>query len=402
METGDYAARQSPDYTSVFFTRSHGRIPGNLKDREGNAVPWPPPGLTWQGLAGGARLECTSCHSVHDNTHPPFLLSPLGATPSRMDGFCDRCHLERATNNLTAPPDGSHPVDFFLDNQVSSKRSDMGRRPRRITTQRYGRKDGSGNVNVFDVPAPAADDLRPGGPSWSMGGHLASKPTEPMTPWTGAGSKQQVGCYTCHSAHRTVENGERNLVVVRTVDPGNRWNPLCVGCHGAAATLDGDSAEWNVGMTAYGHPGGGNSSRDINGAYTSSIGGFKFRIATPAYVKPQGGNRFGENGELLCTTCHKVHFGMPGTMALANLGQGSRAVCKSCHDGSGSPKPADGIQPPNSHHVTVPKERWAEFVIAGFGFENPSWANTGSGLGDLSAGMDCADCHTSNGTAHNW
>lgn len=402
VSTEDYTTRRSPDYTAVFFTRSHGRQPGNLKDATGKPVTWPPAGLTWQGFAGGTQLECTTCHSVHDGRYAPFLLSPLAAEYPKMDGFCDRCHLERATGNLTGPPDGSHPVDFLLDNQAASIRGDLRRRPRRIVVQRYGRKDAAGDVNVFDVPAPSPAALTPGGASWSMGGHLSSKPGEPMTPWTGPGSRQQMGCYTCHSAHRTAENGERNLVVVRTVDARNRWNPLCVGCHGASVTLEGDKAEWDVGTTGYGHPGGARTSRDPDGTYTSSVAGFRFRIATPAHVSPQNGNRFGENGELLCTTCHKVHFGVPGTMAIANLGQGTRAVCKSCHDGSGNPLPADGVQPPNSHHVTVTKERWGEFVAGGRGFENPSWANTTSGLGDFSTGMDCADCHTSNGTAHNW
>jgi predicted CXXCH cytochrome family protein len=120
VNTDDYTTRRYPDYTSVYFTRSHGRRPGELKDGAGNPVAWPPAGMAWQGYAGGPQLECTSCHSVHDGRNAPFLLYPLAAEYPKMDGFCDRCHLERATNNLTGPPDGSHTVDFPLDNEVSS------------------------------------------------------------------------------------------------------------------------------------------------------------------------------------------------------------------------------------------------------------------------------------------
>jgi hypothetical protein len=418
-----YGAARVPDYSSVYFTRSHGRDPAKLKDAEGRNVPWPPSGLQWQGVAAGSvKLECSSCHNVHDNRYAPFLLAPLGAEVPKMNGICDLCHRERATNNLSGPPDGSHPVDFFVDNAASASRSGFGRIPRRIRIQQYGAEDGTGNEHVFDVPNPPPSALAVGGSSWDMGGHLFSGPEQSMTVWSGEGSRQQMGCYTCHSAHRPNANGENNLVVVTTVDNAATWNPICTGCHGAAVTMDGDRREWNVGMTPFGHPAGIKSSAD-NGVYTTTVGEFRFRISTPAHRNPQGGNRWGSNGILLCTTCHKVHFGQKDSMAVADLGQGIRSICKACHTGVGIPNlndfskggaTATGHNALNTHHVTMPPgvvtppNTMTQTGESTAGYPNtlyintPSWYDATTGIGDLSIGMDCADCHVFNGSAHGW
>lgn len=423
VNTSDYSITQAPDYTVVFFTKSHGRWPDNLKSGSGRPAPWPPANLMWPAVATGTPLECTSCHSVHDNSFPPFLLSPLGAEFPSLDGFCDKCHLERATGNMNYPPDGNHPVDFVVDNTVAAMRSDNGRHPRRILIQSYGRADGGGTVNVFDVPAPSAKALNDKHVSWAMGGHLASGRAEAMTSWTPRGGRQQMGCYTCHAAHRPNTNGERNLSVVRTLDADGGWNPICVGCHGNATSLAGDRGDWNVGMTSWGHPAGANSGKDKNGFYTSTIGGFSFRIAPVSYLTRQAGNQFGSNDELLCTTCHRVHFGVAGSKGLVDIGQRGKSICKKCHAGIGIPNEKDwskggtatgGHNQANVHHVTSgpvkvstsasgqahPKA--GESGTIQLGIMMPSWANQTSGLGDISTGMDCPDCHTFNGTAHNW
>ncbi len=182
------------------------------------------------------------------------------------------------------------------------------------------------------------------------------------------------------------------------VDNGGSWNPICVGCHGETRTAAGDRAEWNVGTTLYGHPVGSLTGRvPPDNVYVTTIGGFRFNIGKIRYVNPQGANRFGLRGELLCTTCHKIHFGQPGSKAIANVGQGTKAVCKSCHNGEGHPRPADGREPPDSHHVSAR----AETVIQS-GFENPVYADKPSGLGVIREGLDCADCHVCNKTSHNW
>lgn len=419
----DYGTSQTPDYTAVFFTRSHGRWPDNLKSGSGRPTSWPPPNISWPGVATGTPLECTSCHAVHDNSYPPFLLAPLAAEYPNFDGFCDRCHVERATGNLSSPPDGNHPVDFLVDNAIAASRSENGRFPRRILIQRYGREDGSGTVNVFDVPAPAAKSLNDKSVSWNMGGHLTSGPTEPMSAWTPRGGRQQMGCYTCHSAHRPNINGERNLNVVKTIDADSGWNPICVGCHGNATSLQADREDWNVGLTAWGHPAGTRTTLDKAGQYTTTVGGFKFKVAPISYLSRQAGNQFGTDGELLCTTCHRVHFGVSGSKGLVDIGQHGKSICKKCHNGVGLPNEADwskggtvtsGHNLPNAHHVTTgpvkvsspgsiqshPKSN--EPVTTNLRVSLPSWANSSTGLGDIAISMDCPDCHIFNGTAHNW
>jgi predicted CXXCH cytochrome family protein len=423
VNSADYGVVQAPDYTAVFFTKSHGRWPDNLKNGSGRPAPWPPANLSWPAVATGTPLECTSCHSVHDNSYPPFLLSPLAAEYPALDGFCDKCHHERATGNMSGPPDGNHPVDFIVDNAIAATRTDNGRHPRRIRIQSYGRADGTGSVNVFDVPAPAAKALNDKNVAWDMGGHLASDRGEAMKAWTPRGGRQQMGCYTCHAAHRPNTSGERNLNVIRTIDAENGWNPICVGCHGAATTLAGDREEWNVGMTPWGHPSGANTRKDANDQYVTSVGNLKFRIAPISYLTRQAGNQFGANGELLCTTCHRVHFGVPGSKGLVDIGQRGRSICKQCHNGSGIPNLTDwskggtvltGHNAANVHHVTSgpvrlsttsgpdPHSKSNESPATKLFIQAPRWANPVTGLGDLSTGMDCPDCHVFGGTAHNW
>jgi hypothetical protein len=401
VNTTDYSTIREPDFTVVYFTRSHGRNPENLKGAGGNPVPWPPRGVSLPGVSAGSKLECTSCHSIHDGTYPPFLHGPLGANYPNRDGFCDRCHPERATNNLAGPPDGSHPVDFPVNAEAAAGRSGNRRNGRRVVIQKYGKGDSAGRVPVFDVPAPAPPALTEPGVSWSMGGHLSSGADNEMKTWQGKGTGQQMGCYTCHSAHQPHASGERSLAVLKTSDAENGWNPLCTGCHGESVTYGGDADEWNPGVTPYGHPAGRQSSSvDNTGVYRATTGAFTFRVAMPKHVLPQTGNRYGSKGQLLCTTCHKVHHGQTGTLAIADLGQGTVSVCKACHSGVGHPKPVGGVEPPNSHHITFTEEEYRIYVER-LGFTNPTWWNAGTGRGDLRTGLDCADCHISE-TAHNW
>jgi len=413
-----YAAAARPDYTVVYFTRGHGRRPGNLKGPSGEPVPWPPPEAPWPGVAAGKDLECTSCHDVHSNTYAPFLRAPLGAGFPRLDGLCDRCHPERATNNMTGPPDGNHPVDFPVTRGAAASRSGFGRHPRRISIQKYGSADGKGTVSVFDVPNPPPEALGAVGESWNMGGHLFSGADRGMAAWSGQDAGQQMGCYTCHSAHRPNVRGETHLLVVPAAEAREGWNPLCTGCHGDATTPAGDRTDWNVGMTAFGHPAGSATEPDAQGFYTTTVGEFRFRISPPAYeANRQSGNRLGERGQLLCTTCHKVHFGAPGSMAVAVAGQGTRALCKVCHSGVGIPNENDlskggtvttGHNAANAHHVTAPRVTLntghlpANEASGLLFIQKPSWADDLSGLGKIDEGMDCADCHVFNRTAHNW
>jgi predicted CXXCH cytochrome family protein len=415
-------AAVAADYTSVYFDRTHGNNKGMLRDSANavvaltNAATWP-----YVSVAGDNNLQCTSCHAVHDSANAPFLWAPLAPTDNATrNGFCDRCHSERATNNMSAAlSDGNHPVDFIV-NSASAAGRGGNRHPRRINIQGYG------TARIFDVTNPAAASMTGAVNSWNMGGHLTSGQNAAQATWTATGT-QIMGCYTCHSAHRTPVNAENNLTVIANYDnnaTNGGWNPLCVGCHGPSTTWDLDRVEDEVGTTLYGHPVGANT-RATGGLYTTSVGNIQFAVATPAWTNGPTGinenNQYGSAGQILCTSCHKVHFGQANSMSIANLGQAAgRAICKQCHNGNGIVNVHDaskggvnnattGHNAPNSHHVTHAGAMTVPGTVGKVGdtttvlnIARPSWANTTTGLGDISGGMDCADCHLYNNTAHNW
>ncbi|HEY3490335.1 MAG TPA: hypothetical protein VGK27_09470 [Candidatus Deferrimicrobiaceae bacterium] len=417
------AVANTKTYDVVYFENSHGHLKSALKNAAGatqdltalttGAQTWP-----YVGTAA-TTIECTSCHAVHDSANAPFLWAPLAASnATTLDGFCDKCHTERATNNLTANPDGNHPVDFLVDNTAAAGRNTLTRHARSIVIQGYT------GGRIFDVANNFTAAAMTGtANSWASGGHLTSGQNAAMNNWTGGASTQQMGCYTCHAAHRNGGiAGENALTVIQTADLNNGWNPLCVGCHGSSTTQAADASEYRVGTTAWGHPVGTSTAVGANG-YVSSVGNFNFQIATLTPASWNAGpannneyNQLGTTGRVLCTSCHKVHFGTG--MSIANLGQGTKAICKQCHSGVGIPNEADqskgssvatGANVANSHHVTH-----AGAIAAGsvdkvgdtatkLQIALPSWRNTTTGLGDVTVtGMDCADCHTFNNTAHNW
>jgi hypothetical protein len=428
----DYATVVSPNITITYFTLSHGRNPANLVNPSFSGPPgpitWPPTAAsTWPYVVNTAtRMECTSCHSVHDNRNGAFLWSPLApiSSATAADGFCDKCHQESGRRgDIASAPSGNHPVNVVVDNGAAAVRATNTRRGRRIVIQDYGL---AGATSVFDVATAAPSTLI--GPTaestaWNSGGHVVSWGSEsnqsetPITNWVPGTTTQVMGCYTCHAAHRTNRGGENNLVVLPTMNSGSSWNPVCVGCHGPSTTIAGDRNEWIVGaLTRYGHPVGDNTA-PAGGLYTTTVGNLYFAVTTPGVINLENGNGL-QGGRVLCTSCHKVHGGTG--MALANLGQapgtGTGAICKRCHNGIGIPNLNDasksnntlsGHNAPNSHHVTrigsmtLPGNILATAETDPIYIKQPGWSTSG-GLGDISVSMDCPDCHVFNKTAHNW
>jgi len=410
QDNGTYSwVNPAPDYNAVRFDRSHGSDM-SVASTVGAGYPYNPTGAT------SGNIQCTSCHSVHDDTNSPFIWRQMGKDGTTA-GLCSTCHSAYAGSDLTGLPNGNHPVDFVVDTTAAASRN-SGSTPFR--TQRHGRLIsidgeavfGAGN-HVFDVSTPAGATLRAaaGTPntSWITGGKMWNGPNNYGNFVSGT---SKMGCYTCHSAHRTTGGGSNYLTVMAIQDLAVGYNPICVGCHGSANSWAANKSDWNMGVTAYGHPVGDNTQNTgTPGQYTTSAGGFTFSINLPA------GAQFGNQGELLCLTCHDVHGGVAGSMAIRNLGQGTtRVVCKSCHNGVGFPNVNDVSkggtgEPANSHHrtttqsISTPTSTYAPINEAGANMQvnTPSWASTAPlGLGDLSSGMDCADCHIFNGTAHNW
>lgn len=407
-DNGTYSWVTTPaDYNAVRFDFSHGRDM-SLVSTVGAGFPYNPTGAT------SGQIECTSCHSVHDDTNSPFIWRQMGKDGTTA-GLCSTCHAAYANSDLTQLPTGNHPVDFVVDTAAAATRT-SGATPFR--TQRHGRLIsidgeavfGTGN-HVFDVATSAGAALRSaaGTASWTTGSKM----------WNGnnvygnfISGTSKMGCYTCHSAHRTSGGGSNFLTAMAIQDLAVGYNPICVGCHGAANSWNANKSDWNMGTTAYGHPVGDNTNNTGTvGQYTTSAGGFTFMVTIP------GSAQMGNQGEVLCLSCHDVHQGVSGSMAIRNFGQGtSRVVCKSCHNGVGFPNVNDVSkggtgEAANSHHrtttnaISTPNSAYAPLNEAGANMQvnTPSWASTAPlGLGDLSTGMDCADCHIFNGTAHNW
>ena len=383
---------------------------------------------------GGSQIQCTSCHNVHDNTNTPFLRTDLftgGPTSGR--SFCERCHTARGNNfdgadgtETEAAPNGEHPVNVSLVLGAVNSRTLGGR------VGRYIQLDDIGTTNVaeFDVTSANGTALNDPANHYTTGGKVSG--------FDEAADGDTFGCYTCHVTHLDTTS---NLVARNTIDNDDatiEWNPLCVSCHGQAAetgTTPVNKNEQNPGLTNYYHPVGpaSNAGTAVSGniyAYTNSNGTFPFRVnlnAIATYTAPgslgAGGVQLGANGKLLCTSCHDVHGGASGTMAIIDFGQ-SGAVCYVCHDGSGLPDQADNegtsidtdnsganaaLEAANSHHRTrtsgLSGSTFTDADGDTLNWDAPSWEAampTGDTFGSLADGLQCPDCHVFNGTAHNW
>lgn len=441
LTTGAYASRTA-DINIVrmnMTTGAHARTLGNFDTavKSGTNLPYAASG------ANSGNIECTSCHAVHDNANPPFLWAPM--IGQNNDGLCNLCHQQyvgpqNMDNTAAQLPDGNHPVDFVIDNTATSN---TGSRQRGTATAsafgtvRHGRtisidlwnvwSGGPGGNGPFDVVVPTT--LSTQAQNYPTGGHMARSDNTLNTFVSG---NSRMGCATCHAAHNpgAAGSGVSNLVVLGLTDLANGYNPICTGCHGAASTLAGNQAEWEVGVSGNGHPAGTTANQVAAGTYdvTTAVN-FQFAINTT-------GKQFGSNGEPMCSSCHGVHQRVDGTgtvagtMLIKNYGQAATyVVCKTCHDGSGLPNSQDAskgtsTETANTHHRTrvagslpaaggstatyVPAEETGSTPLF---IKAPTWAGAGApyganeaalGLGSLDLGMDCADCHVFNGTAHNW
>lgn len=423
--TSDSPVRPTADVLAVAMAegRSHGDNTAQIINGVAVASSVASSGLPY---VTGARLECTSCHSVHDSTNTPFLWAPMSgttaATPATT-GLCNKCHLSRANNNLAtgASPMGNHPVDFAVNPAAALTRTGSvgvaGMPPRNGRTISFDWSSATVGAGVFDVVTPNGTALNSaaGAAMYRTGGHMSDFNQR-------TGTTAQMGCYTCHSAHQPGGNGgSNNLTVVAVNEPGNdSFSPLCMGCHGAASTWAANATDNSVGANSpayYGHPYGANSDHTgVAGTYAVSVGGFTFTVpvATVEAANTQNGINFGPNGEVKCTTCHDVHLGVADSKALANLGQAAgAAICNACHNGSELADVADvgeggAGEAANAHHRTTTAAIGATFDTANDANNlaiNLSW-NTGVttyyNMGSLTDGLQCSDCHMFNGTAHNW
>ena len=117
-------------------------------------------------------------------------------------------------------------------------------------------------------------------------------------------------------------------------------------------------------------------------------------LGFPAFCWPVGDPGAGAGQDAItCVTCHDVHGGIGGQMAVRDVGQGTSVICAGCHAGGEGPGTAR-----NSHHLTGA----VDYTGAPYNFTNPTWAAAAGAPGDLADGLACHDCHIFNDTAHNW
>ena len=267
---------------TVFNPKSHGLVKTNLP--AGDEISEAELPYT-NGGPEETSIECSTCHNPHDDTIRPFLRVNLTE-------ICVRCHKGRqntgyGVNNV----EGTHPVHKALVDDTG------GPSPIDVSSD-------------FKVPFPDSYPSQGGkyaqGVHWKLGGHLDE------------GEKGMMECITCHSIHGRDKIGPAYRLL--SVDPVKKNADLfCEGCHKG---IRGDE----LAMPPYPNPGGSTGPRTYHPADDDTCNGpdRKLEITEPP------GWVFGKAGEVLCTTCHKVHGGMPNSpMLRPNVNE--RTFCEECH-----------------------------------------------------------------------
>jgi predicted CXXCH cytochrome family protein len=81
-------AAQTPFPFADQNPNTHGMVKENHPDGR-NEIDVTLPYAGTYSFGSSPRLQCTTCHNAHDNSHPPFLQRPLPA-------LCHGCHMKRA------------------------------------------------------------------------------------------------------------------------------------------------------------------------------------------------------------------------------------------------------------------------------------------------------------------
>jgi hypothetical protein len=379
------------------YASGHGRIWGSMPAFD-NVATKPAQTANWPHLGSG-DMQCTGCHDVHSNTYAPFLRAPLSiGTGAGSVGvtFCIQCHTGSATATgdgrwvvTTANANGGHPIE--TDSATANARTGGTpvRHARAIVikgTRGAARNDANDNSSVFkglSLFATGAAGLGNPANHYRPGGKLGAMNTP--------ADNGAVICITCHGVHLPGNvAGTNNLTLVSIGDKSadsELNNPICVACHGPGPTPTGTSNA-NPGMTAYYHPVNGEAVAVSGGrpepTYTVSTGSFSFAVN----VGTGGtGSDLGASQRLVCTSCHAYSHGGPtGTMMLTSRTR----TCNGCH-ATASVQTGGAV---NSHHRYGGNLDYTQ--AANGGYSNPSWG------ANLANGLACEDCHTFNGTAHNW
>lgn|GEM_PF-3185851 len=223
-------------------------------------------------LASRGGPSCLACHDPHGSDRAAHL-------PARTTGGlagCMSCHGPKGSAFVAsiAPGTRGHPV------------RDVGDGPRAVQSCKSCH-----DPHDPATPTPCADCHASQGAAAARGGHGGAS------------------CVSCHPAH----SDPRPVPVSATAkNPASR---PCLACHGPDAR--GDARR----VAAYEHP------RDVfqpDGSRWTAL------AALPLFT-PQGEPApLGENGDLTCQSCHRVHGPEPGD-TLALVRRGGMQPCAACH-----------------------------------------------------------------------
>jgi len=327
---------------TAFNPKSHGLKIENLPD--GDDVSGS--GLPYTSGQGSRNIECSTCHNPHDNTNRPFIRTPITE-------LCNKCHKRRENSGYnTENAEGTHPVHKLPVDEV----------------------EGASPIEVqedfkvqFPSDYPSENGKYTEGVHWNLGGHLSR------------GKDGTMECMTCHSVHGKEGVGPKgdNLL---SMDPVKKDADLfCEGCHRGER---GDG----LGQPPHPNPGGTKEPRTYHPADNDRANG-EGRIVE---ITQPTGWKFGEGGEVLCTTCHKPHNALKNTPILRQPVD-TDTFCESCHNKAFNHHPSGGsggLSDPNSGK---PHARTRQVTISGDFQGGMTYGSPASGE------LYCSSCHR----AHN-
>jgi predicted CXXCH cytochrome family protein len=341
-----------------------------------------------------ARIQCTTCHNVHDDVNRPFLRKSY-------ETLCQDCHSARSasvgpsatwgawgTANVgRANAVGSHPVGSDITGDVSG-----GASPINFNLTAY----------IQMIRSAAIDN-------WSIGGHLSTEggvmcgschaphgvdvdeaaPAAELFPapallvfrqgqgaaedgqaYNGNGDGNNHLCEACHYTTAATINAATNVAYVPTT-----WNN---STQGGTQQNTNFNKQPNPGGTAFTHP-----VDDLGAEYAAGVTAFP--TGWPA------GNAAGANVAPgpICESCHTPHPAANNAARAAInasnntpiLRDTNEVICGLCHTG--------GLA---NHHPTGAGLMTARFTGV---------SSTGGTIGNGDADLTCGDCHNGSG-AHNW
>ena len=255
------------------------------------------------------KLECTSCHNVHDDTNRPFLHRPATAPQTAIGTLCSACHPQRVANSAKNQVDtvSVHPVGIAADNTATTASASA-------ITVNVAMTTGLVTESIWTVSQNV----------WKLGGKLGTMAV--------GSSSGNMDCQTCHAVHGATAAPAEDLLAIdnRASATDNAVSGLCVGCH-----AQGDSGN-PVGISGTDHPMSGYQGRSFYPTGVALPG--DWTVVGASVTGASAFYNMSGKGNPRCSSCHDAHGGIAGTSILrpmvATSGDGqlsSPAWCWSCH-----------------------------------------------------------------------